>query len=131
MLMPARKGGPPANWNSAVYFSKHMFSAQNADPSLDSPVYPPTTPSQQTAFKKLLKAIGIGIGNTAAHEIGHQLELPDMDCDKPGNNSDCDIPVGFNYEDYLGESTSFFDIGSPMHWTANDLKKLNQVLLQK
>ena len=79
------------NWNSVAYYTMAMLGAQFASSSLNSPSYPPTTPAQQSAFQQLLTAIGTGVGNTAAHEIGHQLRLPDMDSNQSGR-PDCPGP---------------------------------------
>ena len=54
-----------------------------------TPNYPPITLDDITAFQKLIPAIGIAIGNAAAHEAGHYLQgvqafqgkvFPNMDC---------------------------------------------------
>jgi hypothetical protein len=114
------------SWNSVAYYSKIMFAAQTADASFNSPVYPPVTDAQKTAFSHLLVAIGNGIGNVAAHEIGHQLRLPDMDCDQ------CEAPpIGFNYDAAAAEPAFYLDVGPPLHWTSTDLNILNQELLKK
>ncbi len=51
--------------------------------------YPPATPEEEQEFRRLMRAIGTGLGNAAAHEIGHHLEIvtpggdpgfPYMDC---------------------------------------------------
>lgn len=55
------------------------------------PPYPPTTPGDIAGFPAIIKAIGKGIGNAAAHETGHFLQgvpiplgnrsvFPYMDC---------------------------------------------------
>src|SRR5205823_12520380 len=49
-----------------------------------SPTYSASLSNQQISqFRAISGAIGIGLGNTAAHEIGHQYNLPQMDCDGP------------------------------------------------
>ena len=50
-----------------------------------SPTYPPTTPAGFTQFGQVMTAIGYGIGTIAAHETGHQLSVPLMDCNDPPN----------------------------------------------
>jgi hypothetical protein len=49
------------------------------------PTYPPATATDVTTFQKLMAAFGTGIGNSAAHELGHQFQagkptLQYMDC---------------------------------------------------
>ena len=46
--------------------------------------YPPQTQSQVAQLEALMAALGKGIGNVAAHELGHQWILPQMDCDGSG-----------------------------------------------
>lgn len=120
------------NWNSVVYYSVNMFGAQYASTNLYSPVYPPTTSSQQVALQQLLTAIGRGVGNTAAHEMGHQFRLPDIDCDRLGRPS-CPGPGDSTllYEYYAAEAPSFLDVGSPLKWDNNDTNALNQQLFKK
>ena len=67
-----------------------------------------------------------GIGNVAAHELGHQFRLPDMDC-----TSGCDQPIGFNYDSDEAEPSFFLNVGSPLHWTNSDQTVLNQELFKK
>jgi hypothetical protein len=57
---------------STVYYRKHMEMAQFA-----LPITLITAQDVQNALARpdLMKAIGTGIGNTAAHEIGHQFFL--------------------------------------------------------
>jgi hypothetical protein len=98
--------------SSAVYYFALMEGAQTALGAPQNPStgagwlsYSPSYPPQDTAgFENLLAAIGTGIGNAAAHEIGHQLELvtgipsngsqglPYMDCGL-GNPGDSNRPV--------------------------------------
>ncbi|MGB6387668.1 MAG: hypothetical protein WBD25_20295 [Terriglobales bacterium] len=118
------------NWNSVVYYTAVMNGAQSAAPNLYSPAYPPKTQAQQSAFQSLLTAIGVGIGNVAAHEIGHQFQLPDMDChtcSTPPNNPD----PSFLYEYYQSEAPMFLDIGFPLSWDTVDTPILNQELFKK
>lgn len=123
------------NWNSVAYYTMAMFGAQFAKPSLDSPHFPPTTATQQSAFRQLLIAIGTGVGNIAAHEIGHQLQLPDMDCGQPGH-VDCPGPPNNPVdEDFLYEhgayDPTYLDIGPTLKWDSNDSKVLEQKLFKK
>jgi len=124
-------------WNSVLYYTAVMKGAQVAVPSLSSPVYPPSGPSQTSAFEALLSAIGKGIGNDSAHELGHQFQLPDMDCDKTGM-PDCPAPGNGNpstpwllYEYYQDEEPTYLDSGSPLQWDTNDQPLLKQLGLGK
>lgn len=116
-------------WNSVAYYRVTMKSAQGARNSLFSPVYPPVTNAQRIAFQNLLTAIGIGLGNVAAHEIGHQFKLPDMDCTGEGGCSPA--PADLYYESAEGASPTFLDIGAPLSWTKEDQKILDQQLHMK
>jgi len=53
--------------------------------------FAPSWPTLQTDFAGLLTAVGKGVGNTAAHEVGHQFQLPNMDCSGP-NSPACPFP---------------------------------------
>jgi hypothetical protein len=117
------------NWNSVVYYTAVMFSAQGAALNLSSP-----TMGQNADFQQLLTAIGDGIGNTAAHELGHQLRLPDMDCDGPGHTSCPGPPPSapwFFYEYYSDGPPLYLNIGYPLRWDNNDTNALNQQFLKK
>jgi hypothetical protein len=99
------------------------------------------TPQQAAAFQQLLVAAGTDIGNTIAHEVGHQFSLPLMDCDLPadyngGQNAagpPCPGPVPHNtfYEYYGQQGPSFLDIGPPLQWTPDDITNLSQQFLKK
>jgi hypothetical protein len=113
-----------------------MNGAQGAQANLYSPQYPPKTAAQRATFEALLRAIGIGIGNTAAHEIGHQLGLPHMDCDKGGLFPDCSQPTkhpdpAFLYEYWQQEAPMYLDIGDPLGWDTVDAPVLSDQLLKK
>lgn len=63
---------------SRVYYPTLMKEAKFAL-SLD-PDYPPPNQQANQDFQTLMHGIGRGIGRMAAHELGHQLSLPNMDC---------------------------------------------------
>jgi uncharacterized protein YjdB len=90
------------------------------------------TPAQAVAWQNLLAGTGIGIGNIAAHELGHQFELPFIDCNKSGSLP-CPGGVSPNlyYEYYQEGLPDFSDIGSPLQWTTNSISCINQQLLTK
>lgn len=122
------------SWNSVVYYTVAMNQAQVLVPGLNSPAYPPQTSAQKTAFQNLLSAIGKGIGNTAAHELGHQFQLPDMDCETSEQpNLPCNPPLGGNI-DLLYESEQsaafFLDIGGDLTWDLTDKPILTQELFK-
>jgi hypothetical protein len=101
-------------------------SAQTAVP------YPPQTQSQQAQLVALMAALGTGIGNVAAHELGHQWVLPQMDCDGTGFPA-CPSGAGsdsYFYEYYATSPSDFFYIGPPMQWTTKDVQCLQKKLLQ-
>lgn len=84
-----------------------------------SPPYPPTTGQNKSDFQTLVTAIGRAIGNVGAHGTGHQLQLPNMECDGSGPYSqpcmDGDIYV---YERYATETWFFKDLpGIELHWS--------------
>lgn len=98
---------------SRVYYLRHMEEAQFA-------LYPsarPATPSQP-----LVQAIGEGIGNDAAHEIGHQFSdggqfVADMDDDSVDT---------YQSHQCLGPSAPWIYTGvgtdpqkTPIHWDNN------------
>jgi hypothetical protein len=109
-------------WNSVVYYIAEMNGAQSASPNL----YSPASPTQG-----LLTAIGIGIGNTAAHELGHQFQLPDMDCHNCALPPDKNPDPAFLYEYWQQEAPMYLDIGAPLTWDTNDIPVLNQQLFKK
>ncbi len=98
--------------SSGVYYFAFMEDAQDALGGPENPStgagwvsYSPSYPPQDTAgFVNLLVALGTGLGNGAAHEMGHWLELvtnipsngsqglPFMDCGL-GNAGDSNRPT--------------------------------------
>jgi len=102
-----------------------------ADPSQ------PMTQQQADAFLQLLVGIGTGIGNVTAHEIAHQFELPDADCDRPADT----LPAGppcpglaphtYFYEYWQSETPQFTHVGSPLQWTPDDSAALRRKFLSK
>jgi hypothetical protein len=90
-----------------------------------------------------MTAAGKGIGNTAAHEIGHQLHLPYMDCGKSGYPACPGSDAPYLYYEYFScsgyppsQSSSpaqvqYLDIGTPLHWGDAAASSLQQKLLEK
>jgi hypothetical protein len=85
--------------------------------------YPPSSQLQVSQFDQLIPKIGIAIGNSAAHELGHQFALENMDC--PTQHP---CPAGNFYEESLNNG-DFQYIGFPMQWTSTDSIFLMQELL--
>lgn len=102
--------GTPVN-ASNVYYYPIMTNSVAAWWSKDSPSndsnWCPTYSLQPSAtdlqkFNKIMKTIGVAIGNMAAHEVGHHLSrFPYMDC-RPGGCQDND---NFVYNFYSGMAT--------------------------
>ena len=65
-------------------FVYYWISLQNSESFLSlNPPFPPKTSADNSAFAQLLQGIGRGIGNAAAHELGHHVEYTftiNMDC---------------------------------------------------
>jgi hypothetical protein len=78
---------------------------------------------------KLLTAIGKGVGNTAAHETGHQLNftinLPGMECGPSSTDGkECEDDVNSVYEAASQGDWVFLDFSPPIHWEKQDLINL-------
>jgi hypothetical protein len=139
------------NWpdHSFVYYLINMEQAQvalgNSSSSGQnlSPSYPPTNDQDIVTFRNLARATGSGIGNIAAHEIGHQLNLPIMDCKISTTGSpDCDNNDTQVYEYYdckgdplqviggnpVGGGQSLYIVDSPLKWGKTDASSLDSKL---
>ncbi|PYT87373.1 MAG: hypothetical protein DMG36_25440 [Acidobacteria bacterium] len=108
-----------------------------------SPTYSTSLSNQQVSqFFAIMGAIGTGLGNTAAHELGHQYKLPQMDCDDP-NHQPC---PGGGAHDFLHEFYSASGLPlSPsnpgggrdhyrtigLSWTVEDILSLTKALTNK
>ena len=127
---------------SWVYYGTAMNAAQpflQLTQQLPSDASQTMTADQKAAFDKLLDGLGKGIGNTAAHEIGHQFNLPYMDCDSPPNNSYEGQPAGptcpgpgdhkLLYQYFKSEEPMFSKIGLPLHWSPEAEQCLQKKLL--
>jgi hypothetical protein len=125
---------------SYLYYLSYMDQAQQALGYLlsggagqippVSPPYPPTTPLGQTQFQQIMAAIGFGIGTGAAHETGHQLFLPHMDCGIPGTATCAEDRI---YENGVGTSTHEWFYGNlpgvKIHWSQEATCALQKYLL--
>jgi hypothetical protein len=107
-----------------------------------SPTYPPAA-GQTENFLKVMTATGRGIGNNAAHEVGHQFSLPNMECGSTEPRLPCPgvLPPDDLYEFYScsgypssqqpsGDQVEYLFIGAPLFWTLADANKLNKALLK-
>jgi hypothetical protein len=132
---------------SKVYYPVILSSAETAVNSaggVGTPTYPPVTPTDLSNFQTVLRALGRGVGNTAAHELGHQLSLPNMDCghvtDVPSPQP-CDGNYNFVYNFFngyggaqipsdpnsVGASFKYVDVpGFPIRWGTSPCKALAQ-----
>ena len=98
-----------------------------------SPTYPPSDPSVAAQFLRVMTAIGTGIGNFAAHETGHQLALPEMDCSN-GLNSACSEDYIYQKGNGSGEANDWFYgtvPGEKIHWTLDAQCKIYKFLGMK
>ncbi len=97
------------------------------------PGYPPSTPQDSSDFKKLVIGIGRAIGNVSAHETGHQLQLPNMECDGTSPySSPCPNGDQYVYERYATQTWFFTDVpGGQLHWTDNAICAIEKYLLGK
>lgn len=120
---------PPPGWTpdgtttnpplvSFVYYLPTMGNAQQAlayvlgGTAPIRPVYgpPPLDSAREAQFDGLTKSIGTGLGNSAAHETGHQLAVRHMEC---GDANTLPCP-----EDYIYENSG---VGSAHEWSYGDI----------
>lgn len=120
--LPGVSGYTPSANVSRVYYLTAMQNAQNA--TNVSPVSIPTTsPAINDFVTRLLPAIGTGIGNTAAHELGHQMAFSVviiMDCDEPGANRPCATGDDHLFERYAPGNWHYLHIYPDMQWQKPD-----------
>jgi hypothetical protein len=98
-----------------------------------SPTYPPSDPSVAAQFLRVMTAVGTGIGNLAAHETGHQLALPEMDCSN-GLNSACSEDYIYQNGNSSGVANDWFYgtvPGEKIHWTFDAQCKIYKFLGMK
>lgn len=91
---------------------------------------PPFTDS--ASMLKLMTALGKGIGNTAAHEVGWEISqisdkypLPYMDC----NEHTCEGGDQYVYESEGADEWKFVDWSPPIHWLPTDKCSIEKYLL--
>ena len=130
----------PLSW---VYYLPIMGKAQQAlgfaraditpgSPTTPvNPIYspPPATMTQSVLaqFDQLMPAIGHAIGAIAAHETGHQLNLPSMECSGSG------CPEDYIYQNgSSGSSHEWFYANIPgeqIHWSPSAVCAIQKYLL--
>ena len=77
-----------------------------------------------------MTALGIGIGNNAAHETGHQLHVPYMDCPISGGAYAC--PEDEIYQQQFGGRQEWAygnEAGHPIHWSREGACAIYKFLL--
>lgn len=98
-----------------------------------SPAYPPSDPTAAAQFIRVMTALGTGIGNIAAHETGHQLNLPQMDCSS-GNRPACTEEYIYQNGNSSGLANDWFygtAPGEKIHWSADAQCKIYKFLGMK
>jgi hypothetical protein len=125
---------------SNVYYLGLMGYAQQALQFLPpggsgplSPTYPPLNATTTAQFIQVMNAIGTGIGNQAAHETGHQLNLPQMDCSN-GINLACTEDFVYQNGNGSGGANDWFygDVpGEKIHWSSDAQCKIYKFLGMK
>ena len=103
-----------------------------------SPTYqypPPTDPAAALQFNKqfgqVMNAIGFGIGAISAHETGHQLNLPQMNC-SADNNPACTENYIYQNGSSDGSRHEWFygNIpGEQIHWSQDAVCALEKYLI--
>jgi DNA-binding beta-propeller fold protein YncE len=123
---------------SYIYYLYIMGQAQYAagylnggtapvSPSYQSPPIPQATQSQ---FAQVMQTLGYAIGTISAHETGHQLSLPQMDCGIQGNpactedNTYQNGGSGDNHLWFYGTAP-----GQQIHWSQDAICKIEKYLL--
>jgi hypothetical protein len=140
-VTPYAVGRPVQSW---VYYLSIMGNAQwalgnySGQPTPLSPPYvsPPMTDQLVKAqFDQLMRAIGNAIGNVAAHETGHQLQVPGMDSDRepPNATAACEaIDVYQNASSGSNHEWFYKDVpGMSLHWSQSATSAIQDYLFGK
>lgn len=121
---------------SRVYYLPIMGNAQQALGYIHgggtpvSPIYnspPMTDPVKRQQFAELVSAIGYAIGNVAAHETGHVIGVPSMDCEGGGCEADDvyeNASSASNHEWWYGPVS-----GKHLHWSQSAMRRVQSYLL--
>jgi hypothetical protein len=115
---------------STAWYSCNLTEAQFAL-NLDNTNLSQNTGS--TSFASLMKAVGEGIGNTAAHEIGHQFLDDSLPC---GMNDDPNLKGVYNGGSAdAGDDPSMYTgvgpNGQPLSWSPTTAFCLAQMILDQ
>ena len=101
-------------------FVHYWIALQNSQTALnENPPYPPQTNADNQAFAQLLQAVGTGLGNSTAHELGHQMAYKVslvMDCNQPGANRPCANGDNNVFELYGGSDWFYTHVFPAIHW---------------
>jgi hypothetical protein len=123
---PGKTTNPNWSW---VFYMSIMCDAQHNLPPYGNLAYFSPPFSDAANFAKLAAAIGRGIGNTAAHETGHQIAfsaaLPGMDCG-PGSTSGrtCEGANSVYEAQEAGPWNYLNNYSPPIQWEPTDLNIL-------
>jgi hypothetical protein len=101
---------------SLVYFPKHAVEAQDA-----------VNDDSGTPTSELLGAIGEGVGNSAAHEIAHQLVGQYSGLVVNGMDLDDDSLGTYNGIDCSGTTNPAWYTGSGIHWSQDAITSLMNI----
>jgi hypothetical protein len=123
--------GPTFSW---VFYLKLLQAAESILGSQSGSLTPPF--SDTNSMVKLLKALGTGIGTTAAHETGWELgfsgynhfPLQGMNCG-PGGSRTCENGINSVYESAGADDWKFLDWNPPINWEPSDRCNLQRYLL--
>lgn len=109
-------------------FVYYWTSLQNSQRFLNmSPPYPPLTNQDSNAFGQLLTAVGRGIGNASAHELGHQMAYTvkiNMDCTTSGGNACQGDAIVFEIEGGIQEE--YTNVYPSIHWQPDSVCAIHQ-----
>ncbi|MGB7624835.1 MAG: hypothetical protein WBN92_21010, partial [Terriglobia bacterium] len=113
--------------HSFVYY---WISLQNSETALGmNPVYTGTS-VDIPAFAPLLQAIGTGIGNAAAHEVGHGIAYTvkhmNMDCNAPGNATGCQNGLTHLFEWDGGTDWEYTHVWPDIDWQPKSICAIQQ-----
>jgi hypothetical protein len=108
-------------------FVYYWISLQNSESFLNlNPPFLPKTSANNSAFAQLLQGIGRGIGNAAAHELGHHVQYTfnvNMDCP---TILPCAGNGGVVFERDGGYSQEYKSIYPAIQWQPNSVCAIKQ-----
>jgi len=124
-------GGVSGAPQSVVFY---WVSLQNVQSYLKlNPLFPPVTNTDRLNFATLLQAVGIGIGNAAAHEMGHHVAYKfyiKMDCSPNQNSANACQPDSNNdvtdFEIEGGIKEEYMYVYPQIHWQPDSVCAIQQ-----